>query len=759
VTDSILHDRVRRLEYVLATKGIGSLNSSTVVAPINLALTQQNHQTTDGNTFCKLTASWALPSAGHGAPIRPSYFAVALDEDVQTVPAFKTSVTWSNLMPGREVTVSVFSVAADGTASDPAVASIVLSDDVEPPDAPTNFRAEGAFRAINLYWTNPTSSDFDHIEIWESPVGEFDLSTRIATTTATDYCVSEVGVMEVRFYWIRAIDRTGNGSEFIGPVSALTSPLRAEDVPEGLISPSMLAPILSDNLVSLLDGVIGEDNGLEELAETQLRSALLNHLNFLYQLEVRDTQELADETALQEMLDGFKRYQVTFAAIREESRIRAEENEALAEKTLQLEAVANDNHARIMDVKRVWSGQVQVYDQPTAPYDNLSFGDIWIDADRLIHRWNGISWVAMPEAAVENLEQLKDFAYGLWTLQTDVNGHVIGIGSYNDGETGEVAIRADRFYVIRPRIVYDSEGNVVKDFGTYGQNQIFAIDTQTGDLILQGNLLVKALQEEGYADTTGWIRGDKIASNSLIQLADGGRFIMGNQSHLQIGTAPNQCAYLSPSGATFVNGKFSFVESNPTTGQKTTPFIYDRGVLYLDEAMIKNASITTAKIKDAAITRAKIGYAEIDKLRIKDYELSEFISDTRTNEIDPTTVSGASDASTTVYGVNSTTAFCVSGYPIHHIWVGLLYNHEVNIDARIRYKPSSRSYYSQASWQQISTRGWNDFGASCTMVFLFTPTSTEYWDFSIDLRFYDKDNSWGSSRIKRRTLVSQSIFR
>ena len=728
MTDSILHDRVRRLEYVLATKGIGNLGSSTVVAPINLALTQQNHQTSEGNTFCKLTASWALPSAGHGASIRPSYFAVALDEDVQTVPAFKTSVTWSNLMPGEEVTVSVFSVAADGTASDPAVASIVLTDDVAPPDAPTNFRAEGAFRAINLYWTNPTNSDFDHIEIWESPVGEFDLSTRIATTTATDYCVSEVGVMEVRFYWIRAIDKTGNGSEFVGPVSALTSPLRAEDVPEGLISPSMLAPILSDNLVSLLDGVIGEDNGLEELAETQLRSALLNHLNFLYQLEVRDTQELADETALQEMLDGFKRYQVTFAAIREESRIRAEENEALAEKTLQLEAVANDNHARIMDVKRVWSGQVQVYDQPTAPYDNLSFGDIWIDADRLIHRWNGISWVAMPEAAVENLDQLKDFAYGLWTLQTDVNGHVIGVGSYNDGTTGEVAIRADRFYVIRPRVVYDSEGNVVKDFGTYGQNQIFAVDTQTGELILQGNLLVKALQEEGYADTTGWIRGDKIAANSLIQLADGGRLIMGNQSHLQIGTAPNQCAYLSPSGATFVNGKFSFVESNPTTGQKTTPFIYDRGVLYLDEARIKNASIDRAKIS---------GYS---------------ISDMATS-VKPETVLNSGNY---VTDFATLTIEAESGYQVTVFFSGLFrYICNINSTAylllRIKYRYRGNSEWSTAyPWSRVAQAGCGqlvDTGDALSPGYLsgripvciaapFTPSMSGSYDISVNMYAY-----------------------
>lgn len=52
------------------------------------------------------------------------------------------------------------------------------------------------------------------------------------------------------------------------------------------------------------------------------------------------------------------------------------------------------------------------------------------------------------------------------------------------------------------------------------------------------------------------------------------------------------------------------------TVNKVKPFIIDGGVVYINQAMIADASITSAKIQTAAITRAKIGIAEIDTLRI-----------------------------------------------------------------------------------------------------------------------------------------------
>ena len=48
----------------------------------------------------------------------------------------------------------------------------------------------------------------------------------------------------------------------------------------------------------------------------------------------------------------------------------------------------------------------------------------------------------------------------------------------------------------------------------------------------------------------------------------------------------------------------------------TAPFIVDSGVVYIDDARIRNAAITTARIADAAISTAKIGDAQITTAKI-----------------------------------------------------------------------------------------------------------------------------------------------
>ncbi|OGU09127.1 MAG: hypothetical protein A2075_12445 [Geobacteraceae bacterium GWC2_58_44] len=62
--------------------------------------------------------------------------------------------------------------------------------------------------------------------------------------------------------------------------------------------------------------------------------------------------------------------------------------------------------------------------------------------------------------------------------------------------------------------------------------------------------------------------------------------------------------------------RFAIVDpDNAATVQ--VPFIVDNGAVYMSNAMIKNAAITTAKIADAAITAAKIGEAQVETLKIK----------------------------------------------------------------------------------------------------------------------------------------------
>ncbi|KAF4557102.1 DUF1983 domain-containing protein, partial [Pseudomonas sp. CES] len=60
-----------------------------------------------------------------------------------------------------------------------------------------------------------------------------------------------------------------------------------------------------------------------------------------------------------------------------------------------------------------------------------------------------------------------------------------------------------------------------------------------------------------------------------------------------------------------------FAVLNPAGNGFVSPFAIQNNQVFMNDAFIRDASITNAKIADAAITNAKIGVAEIDTLRIR----------------------------------------------------------------------------------------------------------------------------------------------
>ncbi|MBA0175103.1 phage tail tip fiber protein [Pectobacterium carotovorum] len=67
----------------------------------------------------------------------------------------------------------------------------------------------------------------------------------------------------------------------------------------------------------------------------------------------------------------------------------------------------------------------------------------------------------------------------------------------------------------------------------------------------------------------------------------------------------------------FVADKF-VVSPSASTANAKSPFTIDNGIVYLNNAMIKNASIGTALISDASISNAKIVNGSINNLKIQD---------------------------------------------------------------------------------------------------------------------------------------------
>ena len=124
------------------------------------------------------------------------------------------------------------------------VTHTVLTDTV-PPAKPTLFTAQASFSAIVLSWLNPIDGDLDRVYVYRAdPVGNDSTppttpGPQIATVFANasdsgGYTDSGLTTGVKKYYWIQAVDTSGNVSGYLGPVSAKTASIDISDITPGL---------------------------------------------------------------------------------------------------------------------------------------------------------------------------------------------------------------------------------------------------------------------------------------------------------------------------------------------------------------------------------------------------------------------------------------------------------------------------------------------------------------------------------------------
>lgn len=120
------------------------------------------------------------------------------------------------------------------------------------------------------------------------------------------------------------------------------------------------------------------------------------------------------------------------------------------------------------------------------------------------------------QAALEAVNQIVNGPNGLVAqsyIKTDVNGHVAGVGLYNDGNASEFVVVANRF------LIANADGSATP---------IFEINGTTGLAQLIGSLIA-----------SGSLTGRELNAAAKMQLGPGGQFIAGSGAIVQIGTGTN----------------------------------------------------------------------------------------------------------------------------------------------------------------------------------------------------------------------------
>lgn len=428
------------------------------VAPVtNLTAVGATVSAADGAIVSAIDVSWTASNDSFVV----SYQVTVTDStgSTETVPVVGTSYRVTNLDSGLTYTISVRAVNSAGIRSNAVtVSGISPSVDTVAPSAPTNVSATGAMKAIVLAWTNPTASDFSHIEIKRSGTSIEGDAVYLDKTVSNTYSDGPFPLPTTRHYWIRSVDRTGNASAWVSAGSATSDILVPDDFTQGLIEFEFQDPIVqAEQLLNRIND--------ESLALTALENLLATYNDGNEQREnfAQVSNKIQEEvTERQGAIASLKTelialYNNNAAAIVTEQTARASGDNALASDIAALTSTVGSNTSAIA------TEQTARANGDTANANSIT---------ALTTTVNGHT-----ASIATNLSSINGVK-AQYTVTINNNGHVTGYGLVSDiidgNATSQFKVAADQFVIAGSGSATDTAPFVV-----YTQDTSVTIDGQT----------------------------------------------------------------------------------------------------------------------------------------------------------------------------------------------------------------------------------------------------------------------------------------
>jgi predicted phage tail protein len=157
-----------------------------------------------------------------------------------TLPTTKQSdIELTPLVDGIEYTFRVRAVSASGIKGPYATVQFTGGGDVTAPSPPTfgdGDTATGHFEYISIEWTNPADADLNFVEIWEADTDNSASATRVGISGGNTFQRTNLGISVTKYYFLKAVDYSGNASAFTTGVSATTTFIDDDAFANGIYS-------------------------------------------------------------------------------------------------------------------------------------------------------------------------------------------------------------------------------------------------------------------------------------------------------------------------------------------------------------------------------------------------------------------------------------------------------------------------------------------------------------------------------------------
>lgn len=159
----------------------------------------------------------------------------ALSDSVYSATTSNVSdIEISPLVDGVEYIFRVRAVTMAGVRGEWATITFTGGGDETAPGLPTDVTATGSFKYITVSWTNPADTDLNYVEVYENTTDSSAGATLVGISSGDNFVRTNLGLEVTRYYFLKAVDYSGNKSDFTAGVSATTTYLDDPDFENGI---------------------------------------------------------------------------------------------------------------------------------------------------------------------------------------------------------------------------------------------------------------------------------------------------------------------------------------------------------------------------------------------------------------------------------------------------------------------------------------------------------------------------------------------
>lgn len=204
-------------------------NPRTVAALTGLTLNSASHTVTqpDGTIIPKVRVTWTAPSDQQilsGGHVEIEY----------RINGTTTWLPWADNIDGS-LTEDFITDVKSGLGYDVrarfrnvkgvrggygTVTNHVVAGDSTAPSTPSGLSATSTLESITLDWADNTEADFSHYEVWRHTADSSGAATKIADARVSRFVDTFPAASTTYYYWLKAIDRSGNASAFTSSVNS-----------------------------------------------------------------------------------------------------------------------------------------------------------------------------------------------------------------------------------------------------------------------------------------------------------------------------------------------------------------------------------------------------------------------------------------------------------------------------------------------------------------------------------------------------------